>query len=332
MVETNSGGDGATHDAARLLHEIASGLARAGATSDTVLTDHLERVPAELSAALADVVALPDRTTGWSVASGLLAEFGDPGPTPLHWKEGGDEATRAVDIALVLVGSSLGQVFGWAGQQAGRIVHDIVPSAGYEDMQVGASSTTALAWHTEDAFHPDRPDLLMLACFRNHDRVGSLLSSIRRVVLDERDLVVLSRPDLVIVPDDSYPGDWSGGDLSENAMATVWRADDGLCLRYDPSYTRFLTDDAELRAAYDRLGEAIDASSEEVPIQAGDILLVDNDIAVHGRAAYRARFDGTDRWLKRVLVRLDRPRPAEQRSGGYDQAMVRPTFRGPVAG
>ena len=37
-------------------------------------------------------------------------------------------------------------------------------------------------------------------------------------------------------------------------------------------------------------------------LEAGDLLVVDNRRAVHGRSEFRARFDGTDRWLQRTFV------------------------------
>lgn len=36
----------------------------------------------------------------------------------------------------------------------------------------------------------------------------------------------------------------------------------------------------------------------------GEVLVVDNDLVVHGRVPFRARYDGTDRWLKRASVRV----------------------------
>lgn len=37
----------------------------------------------------------------------------------------------------------------------------------------------------------------------------------------------------------------------------------------------------------------------------GEILFLDNCRAVYGRKSFRARFDGTDRWLKRLNVTRD---------------------------
>ena len=57
----------------------------------------------------------------------------------------------------------------------------------------------------------------------------------------------------------------------------------------------------------------------------GEILVVDNDLVVHGRVPFQARYDGTDRWLKRASVRVParrtRPRP-KQDEHGYGQAAI----------
>ncbi|KOV84203.1 hypothetical protein ADL01_08735 [Streptomyces sp. NRRL WC-3618] len=48
------------------------------------------------------------------------------------------------------------------------------------------------------------------------------------------------------------------------------------------------------------------ASIEEnlvgVPLEPGMRCFIDNYRAVHGRASFQARYDGTDRWLKRVSI------------------------------
>ena len=41
---------------------------------------------------------------------------------------------------------------------------------------------------------------------------------------------------------------------------------------------------------------------KDVRLQPGDIAFIDNYRAVHGRESFRARYDGTDRWLKRLNI------------------------------
>ena len=304
------------------LVRAARTLAAGGATGDTVLSAPGARLPEDLAASLDDIVRPPDPRVGHRVVKGLLVHH-DPGPTPLHWQAADPSRSAGFDIALALVASRLGRVFGWRNQQQGRIVHNILPSPGQERLQVGASSVVPLAWHTEDAFHPQRADLLLLACVRNPDDVGSRLSSATGASLAVADVDQLQRPLTVVLPDDSYADQEAEG-RPPVGISTLWRrGGDALGIRYDPSYTRRLTDDPAFAAAYDRLGHALEDNGRVVPLEPGDLLIIDNDAVVHGRLAFTPRYDGTDRWLKRVLVRSPRPRPARERQEhGYDQEQV----------
>jgi alpha-ketoglutarate-dependent taurine dioxygenase len=55
-----------------------------------------------------------------------------------------------------------------------------------------------------------------------------------------------------------------------------------------------------------------------VTLAPGEVLVVDNDLVVHGRVPFQARYDGTDRWLKRISVTSDlrRSRAARQSLAG----------------
>ncbi|RFU85217.1 oxygenase [Streptomyces triticagri] len=293
-----------------------------GAVGDSVLGRPDWSLPEPLAEQLRDALGGPSPRRGFRVVRGLFDGLPDLGPTPDHWSRVDRERSATHDVALALAAGLLGDVFGWADQQAGRLVHNILPSPGYESMQVGASSTVPLAWHTEDGFHPERADLLLLACIRNPDGIGTRLAGIRDVSLPEAALEQLRRPLLVIEPDDSYEDEDAAGQESVG-MATVWDGPDGLCIRYDPSYARRLTDDEDFRRAYDGLAGAFEESGFIVPLEPGDLLMVDNDAMVHGRVAFRPRYDGTDRWLKRVLVRAPRQRPEHERlEHGFQQERV----------
>ena len=50
---------------------------------------------------------------------------------------------------------------------------------------------------------------------------------------------------------------------------------------------------------------ALSAAERAITLRPGDAVFVDNHLAVHGRRPFKARYDGTDRWLKRVSVTRD---------------------------
>jgi hypothetical protein len=265
-----------------------------------------------------------DTDDGLFVLRGLDADDDETGPTPAGWAAAGDSAA-VHDIVLLLLATVMGNPLAWEGQQNGRFVHNIVPAPGHETEQTGASSTVLLSPHTEDAFHPGRAHLLMLGCLRNHDDIATTAASIRKARLDEADIALLTRPALPILPDDAYTAarDFDGG--RPPAVPVLFRAEDGLTLRFDPAYTPVADAPPAYRAAYGRLADELARVSVAVSLRPGEVLIVDNDLVVHGRVPFRARYDGTDRWLKRASVRVPGRRtrpPAEAAEHGYGQAAV----------
>ncbi|MGY4099704.1 TauD/TfdA family dioxygenase [Nocardia sp. R16R-3T] len=322
----------------RTLDSWPDGTADIGRTlTDPALLEHIDGRVGELPDAVRVAVRPPATTAGATIVGTLPLTDGEFGPTPPSWVEAarwsGESGRRAssfeFDIVMLLLARSAGEPFGWQGQQGGRLVNNIVPSPGHEHEQSGASSKTLLSPHTEDAFHPDRANLLMLACLRNPDGVGTTVSSVRRTELSDDERRLLSTPTLPILPDVSYG---TGHErYPATPVPTLWNAESSddtaySTLRYDPAYTRLDEADAEFRLAYAHLTAELERVCVTAALAPGELLLVDNDVAVHGRVPFSARYDGTDRWLKRVNVRLPerRRRAAEADENGYGQRIVAP--------
>ncbi|NYE71462.1 TauD/TfdA family dioxygenase [Microlunatus parietis] len=309
------------------LDDIARDLAVRLGTMDhpglvPAIDGRLAQLPAEAVAAVR-----PPGDAGAVIISGLQVDDARLGPTPGSWREAAGTGLE-FELILLLLARAAGEPFGWRGQQDGRLVNSIVPSRGQEASQTGASSATTLAPHTEDAFHPRRANLLLLGCLRNPVRVGTTIASVRRTRLDHDQQQLLAEPALPILPDTSY-----GTHHDQEAapgVPTLWTGPDGTTLRYDPAYTPLDRATPAHRAAYARLSGELDRVSVTAALGAGELLMIDNDVAVHGRVPFRARYDGTDRWLKRINVRLrDRPRrPAEATEDGYGEELVEPFRHG----
>ncbi|HYC28611.1 MAG TPA: TauD/TfdA family dioxygenase, partial [Chitinophagaceae bacterium] len=76
-------------------------------------------------------------------------------------------------------------------------------------------------------------------------------------------------------------------------------------VKIDPSFMEAVPGDEDASKALQQITAAFRRSMHEVSLQQGDILFIDNYRVVHGRKAFQPRFDGTDRWLKRVNVTVD---------------------------
>ncbi|MEU9314729.1 TauD/TfdA family dioxygenase [Streptomyces sp. NPDC048295] len=309
--------------AAELTTVAAELLAEHGSATAPELLAVLPEACAALGEDVRSALRPVDTADGLFVLRGLGLDDAEIGPTPGHWSTVGG-AGASWDVVLLLVSALMGTPIAWDGQQDGRFVHNIVPSPGYESEQTGASSSVLLTPHTEDAFHPGRAHLLLLCCMRNHDRIATTAASIRLAGLADEDIAQLKRPVVPILPDDAYEQaqQFTGRTAPVPALSG---SGTGLTLRFDPAYTPIEDADGTWQEAYRRLEDELARVSVAVSLEPGDVLVVDNDVVVHGRVPFKARYDGTDRWLKRASVRVEgRPtRPAaEDDEHGYGQAAL----------
>lgn len=211
-------------------------------------------------------------------------------------------------MVTLLYGGLMGQVFGWATQQDGRIVNDVLPVPHLADAQVGGSSRTELAWHTEDAFHPGRADFICLFCLRNPDGAPTTVACLADAIEDADLGEALFEPCVTIPADDAQAEganslgskDWAEGSLE--AVPILTRTAAGLSMRIDPAYMVAWPPESDVKDEIAKFCAALDGNLRDVVLSPGDILILDNRRAVHGRRPFRARYDGRDRWLKRVNV------------------------------
>ena len=264
---------------------------------------------------------------GYCLISGYPIDQTKIGPTPSHWKERRKPPlTIEEEILLILYGSLLGDVFSWSTQQAGFVVHNIMPIKSDENEQLGTGSKQLLWWHNEDAFHSFRGDYLGMMCLRNPDRVATTISCIDNVELDEKQKTLLFEPHFVIHPDESHL-EKNRGIVESNSgededainasykkileMRNIPQKTSVLFGNFDSPYIQLdpyfmpKIDHLEAQEALDKLVRSLEGEIKEVVLQPGDYFFIDNFKAVHGRKPFQARYDGADRWLLRINVTRD---------------------------
>lgn len=280
-----------------------------------------------------DSMRLHERPVGL-VLSGFPIDDDSIGPSPKSWRA--VPPLRRQELFLLLVSAPLGQPFGYRTQQDGRLVHDILPMRGDEDEQLGSSSATELTWHTEDAFHESRCDYLALLCMRNDEATSTTLAIPDLSRLSDKSRRILTEPLFQISPDGSHfaarnPVAGADGDTAAyfDAINQRTAAPPHIAvlsgpashpyLRIDPAYMSAASEDSDAARALAEVSALVEGALTDVSIRPGEVLLLDNYRAVHGRRAFEARYDGRDRWLKRVSVTRDMRR---QRSAGADATGV----------
>ena len=282
---------------------------------------------------------LNEPASAYGVLSGLPVDDEAIGDTPAHWKlQEMRRNVRVEEIALVLTGSLLGECIGWATQQDGHVVHDILPIKGLEHEQLGSGSEELLWWHIEDAFHECRGDYLGLMCLRNPDNVPTTFLSLRDVPLPAEVVGKLFEPHYTIRPDESHlkknkpdpaqiVGDLAVSYEHIDQMNTrpekipvLFGDPKAPYIRIDP-YFMDPVEDPEAAAALKCLIDAVDERIYDLPLEPGEILFVDNFQGVHGRKPFKARYDGKDRWFKRVNIARDLRRSRAMRERASDRVI-----------
>ena len=259
--------------------------------------------------------ALVDFVDDGPASGALLLEnmpLGDLPPTPEEPLQA-DKPDQVSEFSLLTVGRILGRPVGYLPEHGGDVVQNISPTRHNADRQVSTSSKSMLEFHTEAAFHPHRPRYLLLLCLRGDPAAATTLCSIAAVLgtLSPRSRAVLFQPRFTTGIDESYAG---GRSAAQSVPRPV--------LYGDPESPKMWLDadlmsgtDPVAQEALEELARLVREHATGVTLKAGDLLVVDNDVAVHGRTPFTPRFDGTDRWLQRTFVVADHTAADGSRDG-----------------
>ncbi|WP_433726505.1 TauD/TfdA family dioxygenase [Nocardia sp. CA-129566] len=235
------------------------------------------------------------------------------GPTPDHYHGGGIHNLYAADILRgLIVGLAGWYGYGYSTQQHGVVHNDVIPVKEMADIPEVSAAVTELGLHVEDASFnlgdglDISPDFLTLHFFRNDDLVPTILSIPDWSDLAPRTMDLLRKEWFF---NRTNPG--QGGAANDPSVSVA------IC--YGPSgnpWIRLNTGNVEV-AAYEprhatallELVENIRRNRVALPFRPGQVVVIDNRRVLHGRRAYRVgagpRYDGTDRWQRRLACCRD---------------------------
>jgi L-asparagine oxygenase len=217
-----------------------------------------------------------------------------------------------------LASALLGDQFGFAPELAGQIIQDILPVKGFEDTQQSISSRALLELHCETVFTDHRADVIGLLCLRpDPERMARTVLAPTAAILpllDPETRRILGEPLFSTTVDSSF---LRGSGIDHAIVTGPIRVLDG-----DPDRPRIRCDFAETKgldsAAQDALDTLYLAASDsliDIRLDSGDLLLIDNHDAFHGRSSFRCHGNGNDRWLLRTFITRDLSRSRAHRPG-----------------
>ena len=208
-----------------------------------------------------------------------------------------DNLSLLADTIVATMASLFGTLYTIDGKGMGRHIHNMFPVLGDEHTQLASSSKTALEWHTEEAFHPARPDWLALFCVRSDFQATTRVARARDLHLDLEVVRILRQPIFQLEIDETY----TKMSTSKVVVSSVLVGpEENPEIVFDPAYTVFENDAQS--SAVRAVATAATNVCHCITLLPGDLLVLDNRRVLHARSSFVPRMDGTDRWLKRAFI------------------------------
>ena len=217
---------------------------------------------------------------------------------------------------LVAQACSYGFPIAYAQEQNGNLVQNIFPIQKTETQQISTSSKIELGLHTETAFHPYKPSAVLLLCLRGDPEAVTTYAYVDEIVkhITPMMLNTLTQPWFTTSIDESFR---TKGQPDMELTCSILREEVyGLNPLYEITYDEALmkATNAQAEEALNELREAIKKCNREIVLESGDLLVFNNKTTIHGRRPFRARYDGTDRWVQRILS-INSAVPKQHKSG-----------------
>ncbi|MDQ0174945.1 guanitoxin biosynthesis L-enduracididine beta-hydroxylase GntD [Bacillus chungangensis] len=259
------------------------------------------------------------------VIRGYPIDNNEIGLTPSHWKESSVvKSTVKQEILFVLYSSIIGDIFGWSTEQDGKLIQDILPIKGDEKKQLNSASEELICWHTEDSFQTYAPEFLGLFCLKNFEKAATTFASINSIEINDKHKKILFEKRFIIKPDNAHQiqnntivNDFSTPKAIKTSV--LFGSKDAPYLRIDPYFMDRTQETSDEKEALDHLIEEFNKVIVDVVLQPGDAFFVDNFRAIHGRKPFYAKYNGDDRWLKRVRIARDLRKSRSQRNSENDR-------------
>lgn len=222
-------------------------------------------------------------------------------PTGNTYKVGEKTVLARIQSIILHVFS---EVIAYEAEGYGRIFQDVVPIQSMATVQTSLGSNTELEIHTEQAFSKLRPDILSLACLRGDYSAYTYVLPVQKIIdnMNNEEIELLHKPLWETGVDLSFK--LNGHEFIEGDMrGPMPILNNGDQLVFDQDLMSGITEEAE-RLVH-KIVDIYYKHRIEHNMKPGEIVLIDNNRAVHGRSPFFPKFDGKDRFLIRCFSTFD---------------------------
>lgn len=238
--------------------------------------------------------------------------------TPMDWTPvPSTHATRCATIAMIFLASLAGmEIVSYGSENGGAPFVNLVTLPGHGAMP--EKSRGPMRGHTDAASFPFRgtqdpkdsriapsPDIVFLAGLRNPDKVPTIVMPLGSILegIGADEVQVLKEPRLVLNSQRSFQKGTEkilGAEHLLDGGSVLFDGEEGTWVRYTHSQsTVHDPEDLEAVSAKAAFEGACAKVMTRISLEPGDLLLVNNRKALHGRSPVGAATGGHSRWLIR---------------------------------
>jgi len=189
----------------------------------------------------------------------------------------------------------------------GKLYQDVVPLQSLSKNQTSLGSNVELEIHTEQAFSKLKPDMLSLACLRGDPNAYTHILPVLNILdsLAPEEIALLRQPLWNTSVDLSFKlngHEFIEGDI-RGPLPIISGTNDDPILIFDQDLMIGITPEAD-----DMVKKIVNIyykTKIRHNLTPGEIIIVDNHRAVHGRSPFYPMYDGYDRFLTRQFVVFD---------------------------
>ena len=216
------------------------------------------------------------------------------------------ETTMLAKIQAILV-SAIGDMIAYEAEGYGNLFQDVVPLKSMEKAQTSLGSNAELEIHTEQAFSKLKPDILSLACLRGDKSAYTHIFPVQTILnnLTTEEKALLREPLWYTGVDLSFKlnnNEFIDGEI-RGPMPIISGPPNDPKLIFDQDLMTGTTE--ESKEMIKKIINIYYQHKIRHNLKPGEIILVDNNRAVHGRSAFKPKYDGEDRFLIRCFATFD---------------------------
>jgi L-asparagine oxygenase len=194
------------------------------------------------------------------------------------------------------------EMLSYEAEGGGKLFQNIFPKKSMANEQTSLGSTE-LEIHSEQAFSKVRPDILSLACLRGDSNAMTYILPVNTILgnMDKEEIELLKSPLWNFGVDLSFKinnEDFIDG-YKRGPYPIITGVPEYPLLRFDQDLISGITDRAN--ALVKKIIDIYYKHRITYNLKPGEMLLIDNHRAVHGRSQFYPKYDGNDRFLTRCF-------------------------------